>query len=91
MKSCFPDDPEQGGELLEKIKEFTDGQWDAYCEDANRIYSVVVISEEMGTEVVNPWMDTSARFDVADAEAVDEWGLPLVYAFCLKAAKELEQ
>ena len=41
--------------------------------------------------VIDPWYDTSARFPIDDAKAVEEWGLATVISFCEKAQKKITE
>jgi len=69
-------------QILNKIKEFAKHNFETCgaTGDYNGVFGVY--SEEHGVNCINPWIDSSARFELADDEAVKEWGLFLVTEFC---------
>lgn len=67
---------------LETIKKFADEQFiRAHETDWDGGY-ISVHSDDHLMNVINPWIDASARFELNDQEAIDEWGLDLVNEFC---------
>lgn len=69
-------------EEIETVKKFADEQFHhAHQTDFAGGY-ISAHSEEHLMNVINPWIDSSARFELTDEEAIEEWGLDLVIDFC---------
>ena len=69
-------------EQLDMIRNFADEQFRHACETDFAGDYIFVTSEEFGINVINPWIDSSARFELSDEGAIDEWGIDLVRSFC---------
>ena len=75
--------------MLDKIKKFADDQFNYAGETGE--YDGLINVEQYGMAVIDPWYDTSARFPIDDAKAVEEWGLATVISFCEKAQKKITE
>ena len=69
-------------EELEKIKKFAEEQFNHAHETDWAGGYISVHSDEHLMNVINPWIDSSARFELNDEAAIEEWGLELVTEFC---------
>ena len=69
-------------EELKTIKKFADEQFHHAHETDWAGDYVFAYSDEHGMNVINPWMDSSARFELNDYGAIDEWGIDLMKEFC---------
>jgi len=76
-------------DMLDKIKKFANDQFSYAGETGD--YDGLVDVEQYGIAVIDPWYDTSARFPIDDAKAVEEWGLTTVISFCEKAQEKIEK
>ena len=71
---------------MDAVRSFADWQFN------NGEYLVSVLSEKTGQSVNCPWVDSSARFELAtDADAVAYWGEKLFSSFCDKALAYIEK
>lgn len=64
---------------LDKIKRIAYEQWSTEKENPS------LYVECKGMAVTNPWIDFSARFELSDIGALEQWGMKTVFDFCLKA------
>ena len=65
---------------MEKLlKQFATMQF--HCDEVDG----VCVTTEWGDSLCDPWMDQSGRFPLTDEEAIREWGLGMVQAWCEKA------
>ena len=63
------DDDSVRGTMLDVVKAFAEWQWSVLDTPA-----VSFDFDETDQEISNPWMDTSARFDLTDIEAYEKYG-----------------
>lgn len=78
------------GTATDILDEFCDGKLSEIKELAYKMWSEKpenpeVYVEAKGMALCNPWIDTSARFPLNDADAIKEWGMREVFTFCNKA------
>ena len=64
-------------EALDKVKEF--------AEENMGLEKPTIIGKHPWIAVSNPWYDESARFELSDEDALEEWGMETVFDFCNKA------
>ena len=67
---------------LKEIKQFADEQFYRAHETDFAGGYISVHSDDHLMNVINPWIDSSARFELDDNGAIEEWGLELVIEFC---------
>ncbi len=64
---------------LEKVRDFAS---ENFCKETGQL---TVTHEQSCTSVSSPWMDTSARFLLDDADALFTWGIKTVVDFIIKS------
>lgn len=74
-------------ETLKKVKDFGYHQW---VNIDNKNEADMVSFEHNGINIVYPWIDESARFEITDMEAVNAYGLENVENFMSATTKRLE-
>lgn len=70
-------------QVLKRIKDFAEEQFNIAGETGEQDGMVSVLSEKTGQDIIDPWIDSSGRFPLDDMGAVKEYGLPLVLTFCM--------
>lgn len=69
---------------IQRVKDFADIN---FCKDEDDPTRIFADDDEEEFAVTNPWLDCSGRFPLNDVQAVEEWGLPIVVSFIIKALK----
>lgn len=71
---------------LNKIKQIAYKEWSTSADCPSLYYA----DSKSGMAVTNPWIDSSSRFELSDADAIEMWGMETVFGFCAKAKEVLK-
>lgn len=72
---------------LSEIKQLAYDEWSK----GNENPQLYVEDDLYGMALTNPWMDSSSRFELTDADALEEWGMESVFEFCTKAKEVINE
>lgn len=70
-------------------RKLAEEQWLKAGEDGQSPDMISFYYEHEGIEIINPWVDSTGRFDLSDDEAIEMYGYENVMNFIERAAKEM--